>query len=102
MDWARLTINLEPELSIMAKKRAKQRRQSASAYFAALLEADLAAHPVAITPKELEVELAKIAADRIAAAKKRAAKTAHQGSGPSQKHRASLTKPASREHGHIL
>jgi hypothetical protein len=41
MPWKRVTINLEPELAEIAKKRAKARRQSVAAYFASLLEADI-------------------------------------------------------------
>jgi hypothetical protein len=42
MPWKRVTINLEPELAEIAKKRAKARRQSVAAYFATLLEQDIA------------------------------------------------------------
>ena len=39
-DWKRITINVEPELEALAKKMAKKRRQSVSAYLASLLEND--------------------------------------------------------------
>lgn len=42
MPWKRITINLEPELADIAKKRAKAKRQSVASYFASLLEQDIA------------------------------------------------------------
>jgi hypothetical protein len=45
MAWTRITINLEPHLGEVAKKRAKSRRQSVASYFASLLEEDIKAHP---------------------------------------------------------
>lgn len=46
MSWKRVTINLEPTLAELAKKRAKAKRQSVASYFASLLEEDVARHPV--------------------------------------------------------
>jgi len=40
--WARLTINLEPDVAQLVKRRAKAQRRSVSAYLQTLLERDLA------------------------------------------------------------
>lgn len=54
-DWKRLTVNLEPALAELAKKRAKARRQSVAAYLATLLERDIIdADGAADTPVRLQ------------------------------------------------
>lgn len=40
--WARLTINLEPAVAELVKRRAKLQRRSAAAYLQTLIERDLA------------------------------------------------------------
>lgn len=43
-EWARPSINIEPALAELVKKRAAAQRRSVSAYLATLIEADLRAH----------------------------------------------------------
>lgn len=43
MKWSRLTVNIEPDIAALAKKRAKEQRRSFAAYVATLIELDLAA-----------------------------------------------------------
>lgn len=50
MGWKRITINLEPELHALAKKRAKICRQSVASYFASLLEDDVKRNNPEATP----------------------------------------------------
>lgn len=56
MEWARLTINLEPELAEKAKARAKSQRRSFTAYVLTLIENDIAAGP--LYPERAPQELA--------------------------------------------
>ena len=42
MNWERITVNVEPELEIKIKARAKTLRQSVSGYMASLADRDLA------------------------------------------------------------
>jgi hypothetical protein len=77
-EWARLTINLEPDQAKLARERAKTRRQSVAGYLQSLIDDDLAR--AAESPTRYEVSAKPGIQRAVSAAKSADAKNSSKAS----------------------